>query len=132
MNKYFIVVISFFLMVGISAAEPPSLKPLYHVSPHEPFMKQAQMLERHVTKATEVFDFYVGGTYNKQKGTGYPIVALKYNKYTLEFADEDWFDAPSNHYWKFKMKKFLGFDKLYLELSQKKKEYTVKGFVQLF
>ena len=62
------------------------------------------------------FDVYVGGTYNKDKNAAYPIVALKYGKYTLEYAHQDWFDAPDNHYWKFKMKKFLYQDRLNLEV----------------
>ena len=89
-------------------------------------------VENSIEKFHKTFDFYVGGTYNRTKGTGYPIIALKYTNYTLEFAKEGWVDAPSNNYWKFKVKNFLGQKRLNIELQQKKKEYNVKGFIKLF
>ena len=89
-------------------------------------------VENSIEKFHKTFDFYVGGTYNKTKGTGYPIIALKYNKYTLEFAKEGWVDAPSNNYWKFKVKQPFGIKRMKIELQQKKKQYNVKGFIRLF
>ena len=57
---------------------------------------------------------------------------LGYKNYTLEYAHPQWFIATNDRYWKLKMRKFLGRDKWYLEIQQKKDRYTVKGFVKLF
>ena len=89
-------------------------------------------LENKIQKLYGNIDVSVGGTYNEAKDTGYPILAVKYSKYTLEFAREGWFDAPKNNYWKLKVKKPFGIDRINAEIQQKKKEYTVKGFVKLF
>ena len=89
-------------------------------------------LENKIQKLYGNIDVSVGGTYNEAKDAGYPILAVKYSKYTLEFAREGWFDAPKNNYWKIKVKNPFGIDRINAEIQQKKKEYTVKGFVKLF
>tara|TARA_Y100000004_G_C8802628_1_gene364126 strand:- start:317 stop:700 length:384 start_codon:yes stop_codon:yes gene_type:complete len=98
----------------------------------EDITKPLVSLENKIQKLYDSFDVYVGGTYNEAKDAGYPILAVKYSKYTLEFAREGWFDAPKNNYWKLKVKKPFGIDRVNVEVQQKKNEYTVKGFMQLF
>ena len=98
----------------------------------EDITKPLVSLENKIQKLYDSFDVYVGGTYNEAKDAGYPILAVKYSKYTLEFAREGWFDAPKNNYWKLKVKKPFGIDRVNVEVQQKKNEYTVKGFIQLF
>ena len=94
--------------------------------------KMALWVENKIIKFHNSIDFYVGGSYDRHKRNGHPIIALGYRNYTLEYAHPQWFVATNDLYWKLKVKKFLGKDKLYLEIQQKKDLYTVKGFVKLF
>ena len=96
-------------------------------------------VENFLIKIQQSIDFYVGGVYNEHsidgdidKRNGHPIIALGYKNYTLEYAHPQWFIATNDRYWKLKMRKFLGRDKMYLEIQQKKDRYMVKGFVKLF
>ena len=133
MKSFFVAFLIILVFTGTTLAEKPSLKPSYALIESKEDAKSIAIgVENFLINIQKNIDFYVGASYNKDKETGYPILAIKQGKYTLEYAHQDWFDAPDNHYWKFKMKKFLGQDRLYLELSQKKQQYTVKGFVKFF
>ena len=127
MNK-FIVTLALLVSTTVFAETPKWVL----IESEQDVRRMVTSVENSIEKFHKTFDFYVGGTYNRTKGTGYPIIALKYTNYTLEFAKEGWVDAPSNNYWKFKVKNFLGQKRLNIELQQKKKEYNVKGFVRLF
>jgi len=112
---------------------------VYGGKPEFALIESEQDVRRMVTSVentadsfAKTFDFYVGGTYNKTKDTGYPILALKYKNYTLEYAKEGWLDAPQNSYYKFKIKNPLGQKRMKIEFQQKKEQYSVKGFIQLF
>ena len=92
----------------------------------------AVWVENKLIRFQNSIDFYVGGSYDRYKRNGHPIIALGYKNYTLEYAHPQWVIATNDRYWKLKMKKFLGRDNLYLEIQQKKDRYMVKGFVKLF
>ena len=126
--KKFIVTLALLVSTTVFAERPSFAL----IENEQDVRRMVTSVENSIEKFHKTFDFYVGGTYNRTKGTGYPIIALKYNKYTLEFAKEGWVDAPSNNYWKFKVKNFLGQKRLNIELQQKKKQYNVKGFIKLF
>ena len=124
------IIVTLALLVSTTVfAETPSWA---LIEKKEDVTKPLVSLENKIQKLYGNIDVSVGGTYNKAKDTGYPILAVKYSKYTLEFAREGWFDAPKNNYWKLKVKKPFGIDRINAEIQQKKKEYTVKGFVKLF
>lgn len=124
------IVVTLALLISTTVfAETPSWA---LIERKEDITKPLVSLENKIQKLYDSFDVYVGGTYNEAKDTGYPILAVKYSKYTLEFAREGWFDAPKNNYWKLKVKKPFGIDRVNVEVQQKKNEYTVKGFIQLF
>ena len=110
-------------------ATPPSFA---LIESKEDAKRMAVWVENKIIKFHQSIDFYVGGSYDRYKRNGHPIIAFQYRNYTLEYAHPQWFIATNDLYWKLKMKKFLGKDKLYLEIQQKKDKYTVKGFVQLF
>lgn len=122
------LIISLFFASSVWAA-PPSFA---LIESKEDAKRIAMRVENFLIKVQQSIDFYVGGSYDRYKRNGHPIVALGYKNYTLEYAHPQWFIATNDRYWKLKMKKFLGKDKLYLEIQQKKDKYTVKGFVQLF
>ena len=126
--KKFIVTLALLVSTTVFAERPSFAL----IESEQDVRRMVTSVENSIEKFHKTFDFYVGGTYNRTKGTGYPIIALKYTNYTLEFAKEGWVDAPSNNYWKFKVKNFLGQKRLNIELQQKKKEYNVKGFIKLF
>jgi len=126
--KKFIVTLAILVSTNVFAERPSFAL----IESEQDVKRMITSVENSIEKFHKTFDFYVGGTYNRTKGTGYPIIALKYTNYTLEFAKEGWVDAPSNNYWKFKVKNFLGQKRLNIELQQKKKEYNVKGFIKLF
>ena len=133
MKSFFVAFLIILVFTGTTLAEKPSLKPSYALIESKEDAKSIAIgVENFLINIQKNIDFYVAASYNKDKETAYPILAIKHGKYTLEYAHQAWFDAPDNHYWKFKMKKFLGQDRLYLELSQKKQQYTVKGFVKFF
>lgn len=126
--KKFIVTLALLASTSVFAERPARAL----IEKKEDITKPLVLLENKLQKLYNSVDVYVGGTYNEAKDAGYPIIALKYNKYTLEFAKEGWVDAPSNNYWKFKVKEPLGIKRMKIELQQKKKEYNVKGFIKLF
>ena len=124
------IIVTLALLVSTTVfAETPSWA---LIEKKEDVTKTLVSLENKIQKLYVNIDVSVGGTYNEAKDTGYPILAVKYSKYTLEFAREGGFDAPKNNYWKLKVKKPFGIDRVNVEVQQKKNEYTVKGFVKLF
>ena len=110
-------------------AAPPSFA---LIESKEDAKVMAVWVENKLIRFQKSIDFYVGGSYDRYKRNGHPIIALGYRNYTLEYAHPQWFIATNDRYWKLKMKKFLGRDKLYLEIQQKKDRYMVKGFVKIF
>ena len=124
------IIVTLALLISTTVfAETPSWA---LIEKKEDVTKPLVSLENKIQKLYGNIDVSVGGTYNEAKDAGYPILAVKYSKYTLEFAREGWFDAPKNNYWKLKVKKPFGIDRVNVEVQQKKNEYTVKGFMQLF
>ena len=128
--------IIFLIFTSSVFAAPPSFA---LIESKEDAKRIAIGVENFLIKIEQSIDFYVGGVYNEHsidgdidKRNGHPIIALGYKNYTLEYAHPQWFIATNDRYWKLKMRKFLGRDKWYLEIQQKRDRYTVKGFVKLF
>ena len=134
MKHFFITFLTLSVLSNAALAERSFFKNDALIESKEDAKKIAMGVENFLIKIQKSIDFYVGGTYNEYKEQGHPIIAVKYKNYTLEYAHPQWplFVSPNDRYWKFKMKKFLGKERLYLEVQQKKDQYTVKGFVQLF
>ena len=129
------LIISLIFTSSVFAA-PPSFA---LIESKEDAKRMVVWVENKLIRFQNSIDFYVGGVYNEHsvngdidKRNGYPIIALGYRNYTLEYAHPQWFIAMNDRYWKLKMKKFLGRDKMYLEIQQKKDRYMVKGFVKIF
>ena len=84
---------------------------------------------------------YVGGKYNTDTYEGYPIISLKYGRYTLEHAvrgpdnmypiDISGYSYNPPDYWKVKIQKPFGIDNLAFELYQNHDVYSLKGFIQI-
>lgn len=129
---FLVLIFTWFVFATAAIGETSNYKHKALIESKEDITKPLVALENKIQKLYGDTDVYIGGTYNKTKDAGYPILAVKYSKYTLEFAREGWFDAPKNNYWKLKVKKPFGIDRINAEIQQKKKQYTVKGFVKLF
>ena len=119
----------FLIFTSSVFAAPPSFA---LIESKEDAKVMAVWVENKLIRFQNSIDFYVGGSYDRHKRNGHPIIALGYRNYTLEYAHPQWFIATNDRYWKLKMKKFLGREKLYLEIQQKKDRYMVKGFVKIF
>ena len=84
---------------------------------------------------------YVGGKYNTETFEGYPIIALKYGRYTLEHAvrgpdtmypiNISGYSYTPPDYWKVKIQNPFGLNKVAFELYQKHDVYSLKGFMQI-
>ena len=86
-------------------------------------------------------NIYVGGKYNTNTYEGYPIIALKYGRYTLEHAvrgpdnmypiDISGYSYNPPDYWKIKIQNPFGLNKVAFEIYQKHDVYSLKGFMQI-
>ena len=121
------IIVTLALLVSTTVfAETPSWA---LIEKKEDVTKPLVSLENKIQKLYGNIDVSVGGTYNEAKDAGYPILAVKYSKYTLEFAREGWFDAPKNNYWKIKVKKPFGIDRINAIKSGIKFKFFIRNYL---
>ena len=75
------IIVTLALLVSTTVfAETPSWA---LIEKKEDVTKPLVSLENKIQKLYGDTDVYIGGTYNETKDKGYPILAVKYSKYTL-------------------------------------------------